>query len=201
MRQEGFVQSDQGAATMLVHGGSLSRSLWTVFTERVGLAFGLILGIALLSALAFTARPNVKLVWFDEKGHVVIGVRQMETEERLAQAQHDVEQLRRSLAKQRARNQLVEHQPTGDETTVAVDVDRENVQNHEYRATCIGDQAFLPLRDRLDGPSRTLKAIPSHAAGIFSPCKLVVYGDAVFVEASYQGTTGWLSGYYLTAHR
>jgi hypothetical protein len=128
-------------------------------------------------------------------------VRQTRTEEQLAQAQRDLEEMRLLLGKERTRNQFPEQQPVINGTAVAATAAFKNGQQHEYRAARIGDQAFLPLRDRPGGSSRKLKAIPYNAAGILSSCKLAVYGNAVFVEASYQGTTGWLSGYYLARLR
>jgi hypothetical protein len=199
---------------MLATANRFDDIFWTAPTQRIALGLGLVLGIGLLGAVAFTARPDIRVVWFDERGRLAIGIRRTETEELLARAVRDFEQSTRSLDTERVRNDLLgqrlanegrRRQEMEQRLLKAREIDQlgEHPRQalYEYRTARIDEQNFLPLRDRPEGASATLKAIPSRATRIFSSCKLVVHRDAVFIETSYDGTTGWVSGYYLTNTR
>ena len=248
MRDEAFVSLSMGRGA----GESVVDGLWAALTRRLGFAFGLVIAIAMLGALAFTSRSDVRVLWFDEKGRPTVGMLRTETQERLEQALRDtvrsaqlleaekahgrsrgLEVARIAQQLQRAGDALADHtkkiavldqenarltklmeggrgmrSETAVETAIR-DKDRQiselKAQLHaarrlnEYRADRVGDEAYLPLRDRPERASRVIKEIPSRSAGIQSACKVAVYEDAVFIEASYQGVTGWVSGYYLAA--
>jgi hypothetical protein len=239
-------------------GDGLSRVIWTGLTRRIGFAFGLVLGIALLGGLAFSTRTDVTILWYDERGHLAIGMKRTETEEHLAQvlrelahsanlleteraqirvrerqlaadvrrhdltegilreAQRDLLRARQEIADQAEsinffkqenvafRKQLEERGTASADPAikklepVATNKCREKPHMNEYHVARVHSEAVLPLRDRPERLSRTLKAIPPSATGLLSTCKLAVYEDAVFVEVTYQGVTGWVSGYYLT---
>jgi hypothetical protein len=192
-------------------GSSSARSLWTALSERFGLAFGLVLGIAVLGALAFTARPDVRVVWFDERGHLAVGMKRTETEQ-------DLQQSTRLLNVERARNQVLEKElrrreatehrphdlrPAVPQEKIATEINpvgihpQSALKVYKYRVARTGDLGFLPLRDRPVRSSGILQLIPAKASEVQSPCNLVVHEDAVFVQAYYHGLRGWVSGYYL----
>jgi len=247
-----------GTAMKLTMGEDFVHGLWTAVTRRIAFGFGLVIGIAILGALAFTLRTDVRVLWFDERGYPAIGMLRTETQERLEQAlreltrathllkaekaqkvsqeqQFSLEIRRHQEAELATRQRLLEAEQTvsrarkniEDQIKTRALFEQQNTELrrrleerestrlesktlsqlqtapklNEYRAARLGDQLYLPLRELPQESSRTLKAIPANAAGLLSFCKLAVYQDAVFVEASYQGVTGWVSGYYLDTSR
>jgi hypothetical protein len=89
-------------AESVLNQGLLRRVLLS-FAQRAAFALGMVLGIALLGALAFTTRTDVRVVWFDETGRVAIGMQRTTTQEQLDRVTRELTETKRLLAAEKAR--------------------------------------------------------------------------------------------------
>ena len=89
-------------------GDVLDRLLNTV-TRRIAFAFGLVLAVAFLGAIAFGAATDIRVIWFDERGHPAVGVVRSDTQTRLDQALRDLAEARKALAAAKAQRPAQEY--------------------------------------------------------------------------------------------
>lgn len=73
------------------------------FASRAALALGGVLGVALLGALAFTTRTDLRVVWFDETGRLAIGLQRTTTQAELDRVIHELTETKRRLEAEQAR--------------------------------------------------------------------------------------------------
>ena len=95
-------------------GDSLLRTMLASLVQRLGFALGLVLGVALLGGLAFAARQDVRVLWFDERGHLAIGMNRTKTQERLEETQRELAELKRQLERAKSSDARSTQLETGD---------------------------------------------------------------------------------------
>ena len=82
------------------------RLTWASLTRRIAFSLGLVLGIAILGALAFTARNDLRVVWYDRsRPDFTIGMLRTETQERLDRATGKLAETQEQLRRERETTQ------------------------------------------------------------------------------------------------